>query len=293
MGMETPVSVIGLGKIGSALAQALSRAGHRVTVYNRTADRCEPVRIAGGLIAETPAQAIAASPVTILSLSDHAVSNELVFVSPGPDLRGRTLIQLSSGTPREARAWSRRCTEAGGESLVGAVLSHPMHIGTQRANILLSGSPDAFAQCRDLLNRLGKAIHVSEEPGGASALDCAALTASMLNIVGVIQGIELCRSEGVDPDKFIALSSAAAEGRAQLNRMLAQNIVTRNYRDPAATLETWGKVARNIASTVEENRMAPFVPHMLAELFSSAEKAGLCKLDIAALSELLRSPEHS
>jgi 3-hydroxyisobutyrate dehydrogenase-like beta-hydroxyacid dehydrogenase len=56
------VSVVGLGAMGSALARALRRDGHRVTVWNRTGAKAEPLVRDGALLAHSPAAAVSASP---------------------------------------------------------------------------------------------------------------------------------------------------------------------------------------------------------------------------------------
>ena len=67
----TPVTVIGLGPMGRAMAGALLAAGHPVTVWNRTAARAEPVVAADAVLAPTPSDALRAGPLVILSLTDY------------------------------------------------------------------------------------------------------------------------------------------------------------------------------------------------------------------------------
>ena len=101
------VTVIGLGPMGRAMSAALLRAGHSVTVWNRTAGRAEQVVAAGAQLASTPIDATSASDVTILSLTDYAAM--YAILGDGPDLDGRTLVNLSSDTPdasRAAAAWA-------------------------------------------------------------------------------------------------------------------------------------------------------------------------------------------
>jgi 3-hydroxyisobutyrate dehydrogenase-like beta-hydroxyacid dehydrogenase len=138
---KSPVSVIGLGKMGSALAQALLRVGQQVVVYNRSPARSEPYREQRATVAASLAEAITLSPVSLVSVSDYHAAEALFFApDDGLSLAGKTIIQLSSGTPQEARAWSARCTELGAQSLTGAILAYPMHIGTPQAQFLISRS---------------------------------------------------------------------------------------------------------------------------------------------------------
>ena len=98
------ITVIGLGLMGSALARALQGARHDLTVWNRSPDKMKPFIDDG--VAGTPdvVSAIAASPVILICIDNYAVtatmlqSDEVVS-----QLSGRTLVQLSTGTPQEAR----------------------------------------------------------------------------------------------------------------------------------------------------------------------------------------------
>src|SRR5262249_2266604 len=101
-------SVIGVGAIGSALARALLAAGHRVTIWNRTGIKCEPLAQFGAKVASSVAAAVAESPTIISSVLDYAVTDALLHPEQ-ESLRGRLLIQLSTGTPQQARdtaAWA-------------------------------------------------------------------------------------------------------------------------------------------------------------------------------------------
>ena len=101
----------GLGAMGSALARALVARGHRVTVWNRTTDKASPRVSDGAVLAATPAVAVGASPVVIACVSNYDVTRAILGddeVAAG--LPGRGLIQLSTGSPQEARdseVWAR------------------------------------------------------------------------------------------------------------------------------------------------------------------------------------------
>ena len=77
------VSVIGLGPMGIALAQALISAGHNVTVWNRTASKAEPLIKDGAALAPSVASAVGASPVVIVCVADYAASHSLLSAEGG------------------------------------------------------------------------------------------------------------------------------------------------------------------------------------------------------------------
>jgi 3-hydroxyisobutyrate dehydrogenase-like beta-hydroxyacid dehydrogenase len=108
----------------------------------------------------------------IVSLSNYAAAREVLGGEAASGaLRGKTLIQLSSGTTKEGRDAAEWAQEHGVKYLDGAILAYPQHIGSAVAQILLSGSEEIFHQQKELLEVLGTPLFVSESPGGAAALD--------------------------------------------------------------------------------------------------------------------------
>ena len=90
------VSVIGLGAMGSALARTLLENDRKVTVWNRSADKAEPLVSAGAVLADSASEAIEASPATITCIASHGQTLELLGRSAA-SLPGKTIIELRTG----------------------------------------------------------------------------------------------------------------------------------------------------------------------------------------------------
>lgn len=128
----SPVTVIGLGPMGQAMTRALLTAGHPVTVWNRTAGRADGVVADGATLAATPGEAVEASDLVILSLTDYQAMYDILD-SATASLAGRTLVNLSSDTPdrtRKAATWA-----AGHDAafLTGGVMVPAPMVGTEAA----------------------------------------------------------------------------------------------------------------------------------------------------------------
>ena len=98
--MKTPVTVLGLGAMGTALARAFLAAGHPTTVWNRTPGRSPELDTLGATRAATAAEAVAASPLVVVCLLVDATVRSTL---DGLDLTGRTVANLTNGTPAQAR----------------------------------------------------------------------------------------------------------------------------------------------------------------------------------------------
>ena len=125
-----PVSVIGLGPMGRAMATTLLQAGHPTTVWNRTPGRADVLVAAGARLAASPADALTTSEVTILSLTDYPAMYDTLGDATGA-LAGTTLVNLSSDTPdatREAAVWA---AGHGARFLAGGVMVPAPMVGTE------------------------------------------------------------------------------------------------------------------------------------------------------------------
>src|SRR5271154_5742082 len=97
--MNETVAVLGTGKMGAAVVRAFAAAGHSVVAWNRTPARAEPLRTVATLAA-TPAAAARDASLIVVSLTDYAVCGQVLFTAEmGESLRGKTVAQLTSGTP--------------------------------------------------------------------------------------------------------------------------------------------------------------------------------------------------
>lgn len=107
-GNSSPVTVVGLGPMVAALAEAFLEAGHPTTVWNRSANKADVLVAKGATRAATVAEAVAANTLVVICLSDYEAVHRLLDPL-GDALSGKVLANLGSGTPEEARdaaAWA-------------------------------------------------------------------------------------------------------------------------------------------------------------------------------------------
>ena len=95
------ISVLGLGRMGSALARSLVNGGHGVSVWNRSAARMQPLVDVGAAPVATVAAAVGASPVVLVCIDDYPSTRALFEAADVVEkLSGRVVVQLSTGTPQ-------------------------------------------------------------------------------------------------------------------------------------------------------------------------------------------------
>jgi 3-hydroxyisobutyrate dehydrogenase-like beta-hydroxyacid dehydrogenase len=152
--MKETLAVLGTGKMGAALVRAFAAAGHSIVAWNRTPARAEPLRTVATL-ASTPADAARDASLIVVSLSDYGVCGQVLFTAEmGELLRGKTVAQLTSGTPANARTGGAWAAEHGVCYLDGAILAQPSFIATDYATVFYAGDRTVFDAHKPTLQAL-------------------------------------------------------------------------------------------------------------------------------------------
>ena len=281
----TQLTTIGLGAMGNALARAFLGAGHRITVWNRSAEKCQPFALLGAEIAPDIATAVEASPVTVICIDNYAVTRRLIE-DHGLQSRldGRTLIQLSTGTPSEAYELERLLQDFDCTYLDGAIMPYPDEIGTDSAQILFAGPEDAFLRCRTLLDCLGGDLrYLGSNIRAAATIDMALLTQELCTYIGAIHAANLCESEGMEAAMLAALYPPGHAGLKPI-RVIEAN----RYDAPGATLVVWEAALQRIQAQARDAGINSEIPDLVSSLFRRAIAAGHGSEDLAAIIKILR-----
>lgn len=196
---KPPVSVLGLGPMGYALAAAFLSAGHPVTVWNRTPGRARDLPGRGAAETVSAEAAIRAGQVVVACLVDYPAVRASVG-DRSAHWTGRFLVNLSSGAPAEARAMAGWAAENGVPYLDGAILTPTPAIGTPAARILYSGDAAVHEATSSTLAALGgTGTYLGGDPGRACAYDVALLDLFVTAVHGLVHAFALAAAEDIAP----------------------------------------------------------------------------------------------
>lgn len=279
------ITAIGLGLMGSALARAIHAGGHGLTVWNRSSEKMRPFSDIGVATAADPASAISASPVILLCINDYAATDELVRTNGIPALlAGHTVVQLTTGTPKEARDASDWMKAHGVSYLDGAILCGPDDIGTDTARVLLSGERAAYEQVSSLLECLGGDVrYLGSNVGDASALDLAWLTTRYGDFIAIIHAANVCKSEDASLNELIALFRGDP-----VKQRYASVIKDESYQEYTASLRVWGAALERIRQQGKDAGINTEFPEFVGSHFDSAIEGGYGEENVMALFKLLK-----
>ena len=287
------ISILGLGAMGAALAATLIRKGHSVTVWNRTPARAAPLEAAGARIAATPTEAIAAGDLTILCVVDYAAAST-VLAQAEDGLRGRDLVNLTNGTPREAENLAAWATAKGAAYLDGGIMAIPPMIGAAGALILYSGSTALFERHRATLDLLAESRHLGDEAGLAALYDLALLSGMYGLFSGFLHAGALVASSGRKVSDFLPLLLPWLEAMSGTLPDLAGKIDSGAHnRNVVSNLAMQTIALENIVRASREQDVAPDFIEPMLRLAAARIAAGHGSDDIFGVLERIRGKNES
>jgi 3-hydroxyisobutyrate dehydrogenase-like beta-hydroxyacid dehydrogenase len=221
------VSVIGIGNMGSALAEALLVAGFAVTVWNRTVSKAERMVKKGAVLAGSPAEAALKSESTIICVTDQAayvstIHNDSVATA----LAGKHLIQLGIVTAAEALETANWAQTHGIGYLEGSILGIPENVLAGEATIVCSGPQEQYNEQRPMLETFGSTHHLSNSIGAAYQFDKMLYPFGYGVSLGFVQGAAMAQAAGFSIEAYT-------------------NILIERMKPLPGRLENYGNLIRN------------------------------------------------
>ncbi|MGX9576360.1 NAD(P)-dependent oxidoreductase [Mesorhizobium sp. f-mel] len=289
--MKLSISVVGTGRMGSALARALLRSGYRTTVWNRTKQKAEPLAALGATVAGSVLEALNAAEIIIVNVSDYQASAVLRDDAVASAIRDKLIVELTSGTPHGAREAAEWFAAHGASYLDGAIMATPDFIGTDAGTILISGPRQAFDANEEMFRALGGNVqHVGEEPGRANALDSALLALMWGALFGTLHAIAVCQAEEIDLGELGRQWTAIAP---VIDGLVADLIKRTDAGRFASDDETLSSISphygafQHLLELMEARKIDRSVVDGYDAIFQRAIAAGHLHDDFAALSQFL------
>lgn len=283
------ITVLGLGLMGSALARTLHKRGQQLIVWNRSKAKMQPFEKLGVSCADDLRSAVSASRVILVCIDNYASTRALLDTPEvSATLAGKTIVQVSSGTPKDAVVAADWAHALGATYLDGAILAGPKDIGTDEATILLSGDDAGFTLARPMLDCLGDGTvrYLGANVRAASALDLAWLMSRYGNFIAAIHAAKICQSEDVGVDELIRL----VPDNVAIQRY-AQVIHDQSFDKFTASLRVWGEALHHIQDQGRQADISTEIPDFIGGLFNRAMSAGMGESNVMSLIKVLDPPK--
>lgn len=285
-----PVTVVGLGAMGAALARAFLAAGHPTTVWNRTPGRAEALAEAGAVVAPSVAEAIAASSLTVVCVRDGDAVGA-VLDAAGDQLPGATLVNLTSATPEDARAIAARAQDRGARYLDGTIMVPTPLIGTDGALVLYSGNGAVYAEHGAALLAIGgDADLLGDDPGLAAVYDLGMLNVFFNGMTAFLHSAALVGADGVPASAFLPYAERITAVLSTSLAGLAQAVDRDEHPGDEDTLEMELAALDHIVEAAGERGLDTSVPDLPRAFVRAAVADGYGRDGFSRVIDQLRPP---
>jgi len=235
-------------------------------------------------------EAVGNAEIVFVNLNNYESAHQLLR-QPAIEsaLRGKVLVQLSSGTPDEAREMESWARARGIDYLDGAIMNYPVDIGKPQGTVLYSGPDELFHRVKPVLLAFGdNAMFVGKEIGQASATDIAGLSFAMGAMLGFLHGYIVYEAENLPVNGYLQIIKQFMPAIEAVLADICKKIEGKDYGNTQAALETWAVAPRELIAWCEKHRVNHTFADPQLQLIERAVKAGKGQSDIAYLYEVLK-----
>lgn len=286
------VAFLGLGAMGQGMVRNLLRAGHEVSIWNRTPERAAPLAAEGARAARSIAEAVQDAEVASTMVADDPALDAIVDgTTDEPGLlaslaHGAIHVAHSTISTEMSRALARRHADAGQQFVSAPVFGRPDAAAAARLTIVAAGPAGAVERVRPLLDALGQKVFVvGDDAPMANVVKLGGnfLIASMIETLG--EAFALMRKSGVEPAQFLEIVNGNLF-RSPVYENYGGIIAGERFDPPGFTLRLGLKDVRLVLAASEQAGTPMPVASVIRDRLISAIAHGKGDLDWSALASM-------
>ncbi len=271
------------------MARNLIKAGHKLTVYNRTRSRAEELHAEGVKIAASPGEAVSGNEALITMLADDQAVRSVLF-EPGQAIehmdRGALHISMSTISVALSHSLVQAHAEKGQHYLAATVLGRPDAAAAAKLFIIAAGPTEQIHKAQPLLDILGQKTFVAgEDPPAANVLKLASNFLITVVIEGLAEAFALVRKHELDPKaylKFLTGTLFSAPVYKNYGAMVAEN----KFETVGFKLPLGLKDNRLVIEAAEQAGVPMPLASLIHDRFVAALASGLEEVDWAAIARI-------
>jgi 3-hydroxyisobutyrate dehydrogenase-like beta-hydroxyacid dehydrogenase len=286
------IGVVGLGRMGSAIAANLISAGHEVTVYNRTEDKAQGLLEQGATLAHDPAGAANGDLVLTMLANDEAL--EHVVFGDGKDNQGMLAhqgkdtvhVSLSTISVQLSRRIAAASSAANRRFISAPVMGRPDVAERGELIVMTAGERSSIDRCDAAFKAIAKHVHiVGDQPERANIVKLAANFMISAMIETFSEAFALLRKNDIDHHEFLNIM-ATEFFQSPVYEKYGKIIAEEKFGSEAFTVRLQEKDTRlALAAAIESQVPMPFL-HVIENTFLTAIGQGKGDLDPCAIAQL-------
>jgi len=282
------IGFIGLGIMGSRMAENIAKAGYTLLVYNRTKSKTEELAFDNVVIKNSPALVAAESDIVFTMLSTPDAVQEVALAEEGlisGMSKGNVWVDCSTVNPSFSKQMAELCDSLGFNFLDAPVAGSLIPAKKGELVFLVGGKKGVVKYCDPFFKIMGKkTIHVGEN-GMGSALKIVNNQIMGISMYGFVEGLILGESLGIEKEKIFDILNGSPIA-APMIQMKKEKIENKDY-SPEFPLQWLQKDLHLATDTAYENDVPLPATNVIKEIFAMAKKAGLGEMDFTAIYPFL------
>lgn len=285
------IGFVGLGIMGSAMAANLIKAGFKVTVWNRSPDKCTPLLDLGAETATSPRAAAECSDVVIAMMSNPPAVQSVRDGSEGiiAGLKpGKGYVDMSTVDAETSLESARLAHEKGALFLEAPVAGSRKPAEEATLTIMAAGDRELYDTSLPALEKMGKKILYLGEVGNGARMKLANNLVMGGMLTALCEGMALAAGGGLDTAQFLEVLDSGAISNPMF-RLKGPQIAANKEFPTAFPLKHMQKDLRLALRLAEEIGQPLFATATVNELFKKALVDGLGDSDFAAVSRVIRN----
>jgi 3-hydroxyisobutyrate dehydrogenase-like beta-hydroxyacid dehydrogenase len=288
--VEGTIAVIGLGIMGSRMANRLRLNGHALRGYDPSPASLEAFATAGGEAAESPAAAVQGCWAALLSLPDSDVSRRVCLGEEGisgSGVAGLLVLDTTTGRPEDAISNAAGLAPAGIDYGDTTVSGNAPFAASGQLVVMFGGSPEAYEKGRPVFEAIGRSHHHVGPVGAGARVKLIVNQILSIQRMALAEGLVTAELAGLDLERILeVLKDSLAYSKAM--DVYGDNIVAGTHDPPAARLRQTHKDARLMIEHAATLKAPAHLIEVVRAALAEGEASGLGDLDNSAIAEVVR-----
>ncbi len=281
------IGFLGLGTMGEPIANNLRKAGHEVTVWNRTASKASHIVSKGGKLARTPRECAAGRDLVFTCVADDRA---LDAVLDGPDgalaglARGDVLVDMSTAGTRSAASVVERTARIGAAFIACPILGS-RHAAEQAQLVLVAGGPAAARdRARPALHAVSARIFELDDPVHAALMKLCVNAVGGAMIAGFGEALALGAAGGLSVGRIVEVLQASSFHSPMF--LMKGELVEKHDFAPRFAIALAEKDQRLALEAAAEHGTRLPINEAVRQLLAEAVESGRGGKDVAAVADL-------
>jgi len=286
--MQTVAGVIGLGAMGSGIAQSLRRAGYQVHVYDVRAEATRAFALEGGVACASPAELATACDV-IVSVVVNAQQTEQVLYGPdgcAPAMRaGAVFVMCSTVDPNWSVALEQRLANQDVLYIDAPISGGAAKAASAEMTMMTAGTPAAYAKAGPVLNAMaGKVYKLGDSAGAGSKVKIINQLLAGVHIAAAAEAMALGLREGVDPEALYEVITHSAGNSWMFENRMA-HVLAGDYT-PLSAVDIFVKDLGLVLDMARASKFPLPLSSTAHQMFMQASSAGFAREDDSAVIKI-------